>query len=158
MLIRTAAFWHNQPYLPFLFSLPHLLEWFLPHFSSSESSSSYSSSHLAVVVDCLDGVVSLVVADKEDFTIIVGPHQRHNLPCRPHKRLACAHELDLAGWVDHPHHSSSLGIEQHPIADPLPLTPTQDGYFVGVKLREDWEPPRREAWDIDDYPCLCPHP
>ena len=58
-----------------------------------------------------------------------------------------------------PDHSTSLSIEDHPIAEGLVavLSP-KDGDGLGVDLREDWVTPRREAWDINSYPCLCPQP
>ena len=110
-------------------------------------------------MDGSNGVFCLVVADHLDFAL-AGHHQGDNLPCRPHKRLAEAHELDLADRVDHLDHSSSLSIEQHPIAAGAipPFTPTQYGDGLGVNLGEDWLEPRREIWDLDQLPCLCAQP
>ena len=86
-------------------------------------------------MDCLDGVLSLVVADKVDF-VLAGLHQRYNLPWSPHKRLAEALELNVTGWVDHLDHSTSLRVEQHPIIEVLTceVIPTQDGNGLGVEL------------------------
>ena len=59
-------------------------------------------------------------------------------------------------------HSTSLGVEDSstvevvvPSVEPVP---TQDADVLGVNLREDWECPRREVGDIDENPCLRPHP
>ena len=98
---------------------------------------------MAVVVDCGDFVASLVVADHLDFTHI-GHHQGCNLPWCLHKRLAVASELDNADWVDHPDHCSSLSNEDDPIAAVFPVSvkSPEDGYVLGVNLREDGEDPR----------------
>ena len=109
-------------------------------------------------MDCFDGVFCLVVADHLDF-VLAGIHQGYDLPWSPHKRLAEAVEFDLADWVDHPNHRSGLSIEQHPIAAGLQSAyPAQDGYVLGIELREDWVGPRREVWDIYQNPCLRAHP
>ena len=110
-------------------------------------------------MDCGDGVFCLVVANQVGFSL-AGRHQRYNLPWGLHKRLAFAVELDIAAWVDHPDHSNSLSIEEHPIAvEGLPaVTPTQDGDFVGVDLAKDGQDLRREVWDLDQNPCLCSYP
>ena len=72
-------------------------------------------------------------------------------------------EGEVADWVDHPDHSTSLSVEQHPIAEFLPafrwlVVPTQDGDGLGVDLREHWLLPRSELWDINENPGLCPQP
>jgi len=110
-------------------------------------------------VDGGDGVFCLVVADHFDFTI-AGAHQGDHLPCRPHKRLAVALELDLADWVNLPDHSASLSIQDNPVTETLPsaVMPTQDGDGLGVDLRDDGDSPRREAWDLDQNPGLCSQP
>ena len=72
--------------------------------------------------------------------------------------MAEAHELDLAGWVDHLDHSASLSIEDHPIALVPAVSPAQDANGIGVYLGEDWVTPRCEVWDVDQLPCLCAHP
>ena len=93
-------------------------------------------------MDCGDFVVRLVVADHTD-SVPAGIHQGYNLPWSPHKRLSVAEELELADWVDHLDHCSSLSIEQHPIAEELvSVKSPEDGYVLGVNLREDGEDPR----------------
>ena len=56
---------------------------------------------VAVVFDCGDLVLSLVVANHVDF-VLAGKHQGYNLAWSPHKRLAEALDLDLTGWVNMP--------------------------------------------------------
>ena len=109
-----------------------------------------------------------------------------------------ARELDLAGRVDLLDHSTCLGVEHDPIAEPLVIVhPAQDGYVLGVdlakdrvgpwrevrdtitfhiqttlvivhpaqdgdavefNLREDCVSSRCDVWDLDQNPCLRPHP
>ena len=105
-----------------------------------------------------NGVFCLVVADHLDFQL-EGRHQGDNLAWSFHKRLAAAEELDFAGWVDHPHHSTGLSVEDHPIAGVIPsVSPAKDGDADGVDLRKDWAGSRREVWDFYQNPCLCAHP
>ena len=109
-------------------------------------------------MDCGDFVVCLVVADHLDFQL-AGFHQGDNLPRSPHKRLAEAVEFELACWVNHLDHGTSLSVQEHPIAEELPSAiPTQDGYGLGVDLRDDGDSPRCEVWDVDQLPCLCSEP
>ena len=116
------------------------------------------ASYFVVVVDCGDCVFCLVVADQVDFTL-AGHHQGDNLPCRPHKRLAFALELDLTDWVDLLDHCTSLSIEDDAIAAVISSAdPAQDGDADSIKLGEDGVEPRREVWDVDQLPCLRPQP
>ena len=106
-----------------------------------------------------NGVFCLVVADHLEFSL-AGVHQGYDLPCRPHKRLAVADELELTDWVDHLDHSTSLSIEHDPIAEGLPsaVIPTQDGDGLGINLRDDRVTPQHEVWDINKHPGLCSEP
>ena len=105
-----------------------------------------------------NGVFCLVVADHTDFAH-GGTHQGYNLPCSSHKRLTEALEPALTGWSDHLDHSTSLAVEQHPIVEVVASVKSpEDGYVLGVNLREDGEVPRREVWDLNELPCLCAQP
>jgi len=69
-------------------------------------------------------------------------------------------EGGVTGWVNRPDYCTCLSADEHAIFDLLPVAvhPTQDGNVLGINLREDWEPPRREVRDINQNPCLCPEP